>query len=81
MEDGGPAAPQQPATVIPSAGEESLIGDLLSLDLPSTSYNAPPPVAGGETVGDCTMHTLIGKCVEALTFGSCVCVMFFRWFG
>ena len=37
--------PQQ-AAVIPSAGEESLIGDLLSLDLPTNSYNAPPPAAG-----------------------------------
>lgn len=42
---GGTAAPQ--AAVIPSAGEESLIGDLLSLDLPTTSYNAPP-AAGGQ---------------------------------
>lgn len=49
--EGGMAAPQQPAAVIPSAGEESLIGDLLSLDLPSTSYNAPPPAAG-DGLGD-----------------------------
>jgi hypothetical protein len=48
--DGVVAAPQQ-AAVIPSAAEESLIGDLLSLDLPSTSYNAPPPAAG-DGLGD-----------------------------
>ncbi|CAI8010427.1 AP-1 complex subunit beta-1 [Geodia barretti] len=34
----------------PSPGEDSLIGDLLSLDLPSTSYNAPPAPAA--TAGD-----------------------------
>ena len=41
----GVAAPPQ-AAVIPSATEDSLIGDLLSLDLPTSSYNAPPPAAG-----------------------------------
>ena len=47
VEDGVAAPPQEQAAVIPSAVEDSLIGDLLSMDLPSTSYNAPPATAGG----------------------------------
>ena len=40
--------PAQPAAPVPPPGEGDLIGDLLSLDLPSeSSYNAPPAAAPG----------------------------------